>query len=93
MRQPKPPKAPNIERLAMAASLLQNNAAFREAVNAVRGAYTQAMIGSDPNDAATREHFHRCIHSLTDIETALTAFIQSGKLEQLTLKKQEKAKK
>lgn len=92
MRQ-KPPKTPNIERRAMAASLLQNNPAFREAVTAVRGAYTESMINSDPNDAARREHFHRCIHSLTDVESVLTAFIQSGNLEQLMLKKQEKAKK
>jgi hypothetical protein len=93
MRQPKPPKAPNIERLALAASLLQNNPAFKEAMSAVRGTYTQAMINSDPNDAARREHFHRCIHSLTDIESALTAFIQSGTLEKLTATKQQKAKK
>lgn len=91
MRQPKPPKAPDIERMALAASLLQNNPAFKGAINAVRGAYTQEMINSAPDDAAKREHFHRCIHSLTDIESALTAFIQSGTLEKLTATKQKKA--
>jgi len=92
MRQ-KPPKSPNIERMANAASLLKNNPAFKEAMAVVRGAYTQEMINSAPDDAAKREHFHRCIHSLTDIESALTAFIQSGTLEKLTATKQEKAKK
>ncbi len=77
----------------MAASLLQNNMAFKEAMTAVRGAYTQAMINTSPTETAQREHFHRCIHSLTDIESALTAFIQSGTLEKLTATKQEKAKK
>ena len=86
-------KKPDIQRLAGAATMLQTNIAFKEAMTAVRGAYTQAMINSSPDDAAKREHFHRCIHSLTDIESALTAFIQSGTLEQLTITKQEKAKK
>lgn len=89
----KPPKSPDIQRLASSSSMLKSNPAFKAALEAVRGTYTQAMINSDPNDAGKREHFHRCIHSLTDIESALTAFIQSGTLEQLTITKQEKAKK
>lgn len=89
----KPPPSPNIQKLASAATMLQSNPSFKEAMRVVRGAYTEAMINSEPSDAAKREHFHRCIHSLTDIDSALTAFIQSGTLEQITISKQEKAKK
>lgn len=84
---------PDIQRLASSSGMLQSNPAFKAAVEAVRGAYTQAMINSNPDEAGKREHFHRCIHSLTDIESALTAFVQSGTLEQLTITKQAKAKK
>lgn len=93
MPRPKPTKEIGIERLAMNASSLLNNPSFKAAVDAVRGAYTQEMINSAPDDASKREHFHRCIHAITDIETALTAFIQSGKIEKSMLMKQEKAKK
>lgn len=93
MKRVKPPKAAGIERLAMNAGHLLNNPSFKEAVEAVRGAYTQEMVNSNPDDVSKREHFHRCIHAITDIETALTAFIQSGKIEKSMLLKQEKAKK
>lgn len=93
MKRAKPPKEKGIERLALNASHLLNNPSFKAAVDAVRGAYTQEMINSSPDDADKREHFHRCIHAMTDIETALTAFIQSGNIEKSMLLKQEKAKK
>lgn len=93
MKKQKPPRPPNVEMLAMNASNLLGNQAFKEAMKVVRTAYTEEMVNSRPEDTSKREHLHKCIHALSDLETALTAFIQSGKLEMSMALKQQKAKK
>lgn len=93
MKRVKPVPQIDIERRAMHSEHLLGNPSFKAALQAVRGAYTEEMINSNPDDAAKREHLHRCIHAIADVESALTAFIQSGKIEKTMLIKQEKAKK
>lgn len=85
--------APDVQMLAHQATLLTENRAFKEAMSAVRGTYTKAMIETEPDDAKTRDHFHRCIHALNDVESALTAFINTGKIDLAMKVKQERAKK
>jgi len=83
----------NNQQLAMRAEQLTGNPAFKAAMEAVRGCYTEAMINTKPDESAQREHLHRCIHALTDVQTALTAFIETGKIEKRMAVKKEKAKK
>lgn len=90
--QPKKPKL-NLKQLATQAGELMQNPAFQAAMAAVRETYTAEMVNTRPEDVAKREHFHKCIHAAADIEAALTAFIEHGKMQALMNRKKEKAKK
>jgi hypothetical protein len=83
----------NKQQMSMQAQQVVGNPAYIAAVAAVRGFYTESMINTKPDEAAQREHLHRCIHALSDVQTALTAFIESGKIEKQMAVKKEKAKK
>jgi hypothetical protein len=79
--------------MAMSANGLINNPAYKAAISAVKAYYTEQMIDTKPEESATREHLHKCIHALADIHAALTAFVERGKLEKSMAIKREKAKK
>ena len=88
-----PPTKPDKQRLAGNAARLLSDPAFKAAMEAVKGTYVQSMINTAPDEHHQREHLHRCIHALSDIETALTAFVQTGTVEKSMAIKQQKAKK
>jgi hypothetical protein len=81
------------QQMGLQASQVIENPAFKEATKAVRSFYTEQMVNTKPEESEIRDHLHRCIHALTDVETALTAFIQSGKIEKQMAVKKERSKK
>ena len=74
------------------ASQILNNPAFREAMSVVKATYIDAMLATELHETEKRTAFHIAIRSLTDIETALTIFLETGKLDKLQTVKKEKAK-
>lgn len=66
---------------------------FNEACDVLKRAYTDRMIGTKIDEIQQRDHWHRCIIALEDVKTALTTFVQAGKIETLQAEKKERAKK
>ena len=76
-------------RAAQAESLL-NNPAFKEALQIVRQAYIERMISTTHEDADGRDHMHKCILALQDLQATLTAFVTSGTIDKVTREKKAK---
>ncbi len=88
-----PENKPDEQARGARAQSLLDNPVFKEAMAAVKGTYTKAMIETDPDNSKDRDHFHRCIRAMDDVEAALTIFVRDGKIDSAMKVKQERAKK
>jgi hypothetical protein len=68
------------QRAAHANQILENPV-FKEAFVMLKNAYTDRLISTKPEDLPTREHMHKSILVLSDVQAALTACVKQGKLE------------
>jgi hypothetical protein len=74
------------------AQAIISNPVFTEAVSVLEKAYIGRMIDTAPTEVEERNKWHSCILSLNDVKTALTAFIQDGKIQIDNERKMEKSK-
>lgn len=74
------------------AQSLLSNPVFKEAFETLEKHYIDKMVDTDPTAVEERNKWHSCVLSLNDVKTALTAFIQNGKIEAENDRKREKMK-
>ncbi|TXH55210.1 MAG: hypothetical protein E6Q97_09330 [Desulfurellales bacterium] len=80
------------QRAAHAQQIL-TNPVFKESFDMLDRAYKDAIMQSKPEQIELREHLYRSARALTDVKSALTACVETGKIEKITAAKKEKARK
>lgn len=80
------------ERRAQQAQQILTNPLFKEAFAILEAHYKDKMLQTKPADIEAREHLYRSCLVLSDVKSALTAYIEQGKIEKSNAAKREKAR-
>lgn len=73
------------------ANQILTNPVFKEAIEIVRKAYIDALLGTASGDDDGRKKYYTAIHCLNDVEAALTGCVQNGRIDKMLEAKKEKA--
>ena len=75
---------------AFQAKVLTDNPMFDASFDAVKQAYIDRMISTDPRDKGQRDYYHICVNALEDVKNVLTLHLQNGKILEKDLQKKAK---
>lgn len=65
------------------------NPVFQEAFDILQKVYVDRMISTKPDELSTREHYHKSLLALADVKSALTACVETGKIEKVKAVRKE----
>lgn len=71
------------------ARAIQENPAYKEALEAVKAEIYRMFSSSGPNEKDAREHYWRLHEAAAMFERVLTGYIKTGELEQMKMAEEE----